>query len=109
MRVEGYFMEPIFIADWQEKAVFGSSSPQPVLLTENEKLKVILGCLERGQRIPVHPEALAVYHFLEGTGWMTVAGERFAVSPGATVITPEGALRGVEAETRLVFLASRVA
>jgi quercetin dioxygenase-like cupin family protein len=102
-------MKPVFVADWQERVIFATSSPNPVLLTENGKLKVILGCLEQGQRIPVHPEALAVYHFLEGTGWMTVDGERFAVRPGATVITPEGAPRGVEAETRLVFLASRVA
>lgn len=78
-------------------------------LLEDDKIKVILAGLEPGQKIPVHPEAQAVYHFLEGTGWMTVDGERIAVSSGATVFTPAGAARGMEAETRLAFLAMRVA
>ncbi len=40
---------------------------------------------------------------------MTVDEERFAIEAGATVITPDGAVRGIEAETRLAFLATRVA
>ncbi|MBK8137858.1 MAG: 4Fe-4S binding protein [Chloroflexi bacterium] len=102
-------MKPMFNADWREKVVFSPGGPQPQILAEDQKLKVIIGSLELGQKIPQHPEALAVYHFLEGTGWMTVDEERYAVGPGATVITPEGARRGVEAETRLVFLAARIA
>jgi len=102
-------VKAMFYPDWQEKVVFSSGGPQPQILAENEKLKVIIGSLEVGQKIPTHPEALAVYHFLEGTGWMIVDDERYPVSPGATVITPEGAKRGVEAETRLVFLAVRIA
>lgn len=98
-----------FYPDWREKAIFSSVGPQPQVLAENEKLKVIVGSLDVGQKIPPHPEALAVYHFLEGTGWMTVDDERYPISSGATVITPEGAKRGVEAETRLVFLAVRIA
>lgn len=99
----------IFYPTWQERVVLSAGGPQPQILAENEKLKVIIGSLEVGQKIPTHPEALAVYHFLEGTGWMIVDDERYPVSPGATVITPEGAKRGVEAETRLVFLATRIA
>jgi quercetin dioxygenase-like cupin family protein len=76
---------------------------------ENDKFKVILAGLEPGQKIPPHPEAQAMYHFLEGAGAMIVDGERLAVEAGATVITPQGAVRGVEAETRLAFLAARVA
>lgn len=102
-------MKPSFYANWQDHAVFSSVGPQPNTLVEDEKLKVILGCLEEGQHIPPHPEALAVYHFLEGSGWMTVDGERHPVSTGATVITLQGAIRAVEAETRLVFLATRIA
>ena len=70
---------------------------------------MIVAGLEPGQKIPQHPEGLAMYHFLEGTGWMSVEDERFAVQPGAIVITPAGAKRGVDAETRLAFLAARVA
>lgn len=102
-------VKSIAYPDWKEKVVFSPEGPQPQVLVENEKLRVIIAGLEVGQKIPPHPDALAVYHFLEGTGWMIVDDERYRVSPGATVITPEGAKRGVETETRLVFLATRVA
>ncbi len=102
-------MKPSYYANWQDHVAFSPAGPQPKTLVEDEKVRVILGCLEEGQRIPPHPEALAVYHFLEGTGWMTVDGERHPVSAGATVITLQGAIRAVEAGTRLVFLATRIA
>lgn len=93
--------------DWRDAAAYSAAGPTPTVLAEADRLKVILGGLEPGQRIPVHPEGLASYCFLDGTGWMTVDGERFAVRPGTIVVTPDGAKRGVEAETRLSFLASR--
>jgi quercetin dioxygenase-like cupin family protein len=102
-------MRSMLYPNWKESVVFAPQGPQPQILIQNEKLKVIVAGLEIGQKIPMHPEALAVYHFLEGTGWMTVDDERYPVSSGATVITPEGAKRGVEAETCLVFLAVRIA
>lgn len=102
-------MKPILYPDWKATAVFSAAGPQPQILAELDKLKVILGGLEAGQRIPHHPEGLALYYFLEGTGWMTVEDERFTIQPGAIVITPAGAKRGVEAETRLAFLAARTA
>lgn len=102
-------MKSMFYPNWQEKVIFSPESPQPQILVENEKLKVIIAGLEVGQKIPPHPDAWAVYHFLEGAGWMIVDDERYPVSSGATVITPEGANRGVEAVTRLVFLATRIA
>ena len=40
---------------------------------------------------------------------MLVDDERFAVKPGAIVVAPDGAKRGVEAQTRLAFIAVRVA
>ena len=92
----------------QEKAVFSPGGPQPQVLFTQGEVKVLVGGLEAGQKIPAHPEGLAVYHFLEGRGWMLVDGERLAVGPGSTVITLEGAPRGMEAETRLTFLASRI-
>ena len=48
-----------------------------------------------------------MYHFLSGTGWMLVDGERLRVEAGTTVVVPDGAARGVHAETRLAFLAAR--
>jgi quercetin dioxygenase-like cupin family protein len=102
-------MTHFLFPDWREKVVFSPSGPQPQVLAETGNLRVIIAGLEPGQKIPSHPEATAMYHFLDGNGWMSVDGERFAVGPGATVITPEGSVRGIEAETRLAFLAARTA
>lgn len=95
--------------DWRESVTYDANGPQPAILTNTETLKVIVAGLEAGQTIPPHPEALAVYHILDGTGWMLVDDERLDVGPGATVITPAGTVRGMEAETRLAFMATRIA
>jgi len=102
-------MTSMLYPDWREKVVFSAEGPQPQALVESDKFKVVIAGLEPGQKIPPHPEGIAMYHFLEGTGWMTVDAERFAVKPGATVITSVGATRGIEAETQLAFIAARVA
>lgn len=100
---------PTIIDDTRKKAVYSEEGPQPQILFENEQAKVIVGALQAGQQIPVHPEALAVYHFLEGSGWMTIDEERTAVAPGSTIVTPQGSRRGMEAGTPLSFLAVRIA
>ncbi|MFW6062976.1 MAG: cupin domain-containing protein [Chloroflexota bacterium] len=97
------------IADTKAAVHYSTNGPEPHILFHNEQLKVIVAGLAAGQQIPEHPEALAVYHFLEGKGQMTVNGETITVSPGATVVTPAGSTRGVFAETQLSFLAARVA
>lgn len=98
-----------YVPDWQQEVVFGTDGPQPAILMADEKVKVIMAGLEPGQRIPEHPEAAAVYHFLTGDGWMTVDGERLAVAAGTTIVMPAGASRGLAADTRLAFLAVRIA
>jgi quercetin dioxygenase-like cupin family protein len=100
--------ETTLYPNWKDKIVFSNEGPQPQVLMVDEKVKFILAGLEPGQQIPNHAEAQAIYHFLEGTGWMTVDGKRMAVSPGATIVMPKGATRGMEAETRLAFLATRI-
>lgn len=97
------------VTDTREAAGYGDSGPEPTVLFENAAIKVIVAGLEAGQEIPAHPEALAVYHILEGTGRMKVDGELIDVGPGATVITPAGSVRGMAAQTRLSFLATRIA
>ena len=89
------------------EVTFGENGPQPKFLVDDANFKVILGGLQPGQQIPVHPESLAVYHFLAGTGTKTVDDEQFPIAAGATVITPEGAKRGMKAETQVIFLASK--
>lgn len=95
--------------DWRDSVVYSDAGPQPQILLANEKMKIIVAGLEPGQKIPEHAEASAVYHFLEGSGWIMVDGQRWAVEAGATVLMPDGTVRGMEAETRLAFLAVRVA
>ncbi len=101
-------MQTTIYPDWKDKVVYSDDGPQPQILMVDEKVKFILAGLLPGQQIPDHAEAQAIYHFLEGQGWMTVDGERTAVSSGATIVMPEGASRGVEAKTRLTFLATRI-
>lgn len=98
-----------FYPDWREKVVYSPEGPQPQVLLEDAKVKVIVAGLEPKQVIPVHPEGQGVYHFLEGTGRMDVNGQSFPVGPGATVCVPAGGTRGIQAETRLAFLAVRLA
>ena len=94
--------------DWKEKIVYGENGPEPQMLMVDEKVKIILGGLKAGQKIPNHPEAQAMYYFLEGEGVMIVDGERIAVTAGATITMPAGTVRGMEADTQLAFIAVRI-
>jgi quercetin dioxygenase-like cupin family protein len=76
---------------------------------ETNGFKVLLAGLEPGQRIPLHPEGAGVFYFLEGTGVMLIEDERIAVQPGSIVLAPQGSRRGMEADSRLAFLAARAA
>lgn len=100
-------MAQSFFPNWQDTVRYSSDGPVPRFLFEAPQFRVLVGGLEAGQRLPVHPEAAAMYHILEGSGWMTVNDERFAIGSGATVVVPDGAARGIEADTRLAFLAAR--
>ena len=88
-------------------AVFAADGPKPQFLIDTPKFKTLVVGLEAGQQIPVHPAEAAMYHFLEGTGLMTVGDETFAIKPGVTVIAPDGASRGMNAKTRLIFLGAK--
>jgi len=98
----------LFFPDWREKVTYGDKGPQIQVLSENDKVKVLVSGLGAGAKIASHPEGEGVYYFLEGRGWMIVDEERFPVREGAIVIVPAGSSRGVEAETRMAFLATRV-
>ena len=100
-------MAQALFPNWQDTVRYSSNGPVPHILFEAAQFRVLVGGLEAGQRLPVHPDAAAMYHVLEGSGWMTVNDERFFIGPGATVVVPDGATRGIEAGTRLAFLAAR--
>jgi mannose-6-phosphate isomerase-like protein (cupin superfamily) len=100
---------PLFIPEWRERVVFSAGGPQPQVLHEDDKIKVVVAGLKPGGEIPVHPGDAGVYHFLEGEGDMAVADKVFEVKAGSTVIVPAGATRGMKARAQLAFIAVRIA
>jgi quercetin dioxygenase-like cupin family protein len=98
---------PIYVADTKSKAVFAAEGPQPQFLIDSPGFKALVVGLEAGDQIPTHADAVAMYHFLEGTGLMTIGEAIFEIKPGVTVIAPSGVRRGMNAKTRLVFLGSK--
>ena len=98
----------ILCSDWKEIVTYPKQGIQPHVLVETATYKSVIGGLAAGNAMPPHAEGPAIFHFLEGSGQMTVGDERFAVHAGATVVVPDGAQRGIEAETRLAFLAVRL-
>ena len=97
------------VSDWAGKVVFSQAGPQPQVLFDDGQLKVVLAGLQPGQSIPQHPEGRSVFHFLEGKGVMTIDGQPVGIGAGMTLVLEDGTLRGIQAETRLAFLATRLA
>ena len=100
-------MPPIYYADARVQVQYTLDGPQPAYVLDGDQAKVLLAGLEPGQRIPVHPEALAAYTILEGTGTMQVGDEQYPIGPGSLIVVPAGVRRGMVAETRLSFVAAR--
>ena len=97
----------IYFADTKSKAIFTAGGPQPQFLIDTPKFKTLVVGLEAGSHIPTHPDQAAMYHFLEGTGLMTIGEEVFEIKPGVTVVVPDGVKRGINAKTRVIFLGSK--
>ncbi len=97
----------IYFADTKSRAVFAADGPQPQFLIDTPTFKTLVVGLEAGSYIPAHPDQAAMYHFLEGTGLMTIGEDVFEIKPGVTVIAPSGVKRGINAKTRLIFLGSK--
>ena len=94
--------------NWKDIVVYSDKAPQPYVLVETEKYKSVIAGLQPGKKMPPHAEGPAIFHFLEGVGRMIVGDEISSVQAGTTVVVPDGATRGIEAETQLAFLAVRL-
>ena len=102
-------MEPrTHTPDWRDVVTYAAPGPQPTLLVDEPDLRVLVAGLEPGGRIPPHPERRAVYHALEGEGILHLDGIGLPFRAGAIVVAPDGATRGIEAVTRLAFMAVRI-
>ena len=101
--------DELVFSDWKALVSYPAKGVKPRILVESPGYKALVAGLEAGTVIPPHPEGAAVFHFLEGKGRMTLGEKSFDVRAGTTVVIPDGARRSLEAETRLAFLAVRMA
>jgi len=97
----------IYFAETNKEALFAGDGPKPQFLIDTPGFKTLVVGLDAGQQIPLHSDSAAMYHFLEGSGLMTVGQETFEIKPGVTIIAPGGAQRGMNAKTQVVFLGAK--
>jgi quercetin dioxygenase-like cupin family protein len=98
-------LQPVLVADYRDATTFQAERFTPVALGQTERTKAVLTCFEPGQFIPVHsPRVEMTLVVLEGEGVVVAGDQEAEVRPGAVVIVPAGAARGVKATTRLVAL-----
>jgi quercetin dioxygenase-like cupin family protein len=95
----------IVLTSYQPTAAFQPKRFNPIVISENERVKVVLACFEPGQFIPVHqPEVDLTLTILEGEGVVVADKQEARLGPGCLVFVPAGEKRGIKAETRLVIL-----
>ena len=93
------------VTNYQNVQSFQPQKFNPVVVAENERVKVILACFEPGQFIPVHqPGVDLTVAVVEGSGTIHADGQEQAIGPGTLAFIPAGEARGIKATTRLVLL-----
>ena len=100
--------KPSYTPDWHDVIRYTEPGPAPEVLVDEPDLRVLVAGLEPGGRIPPHAERCAVYHALAGEGFLFLDGVALPFGEGAIVVAPDGATRGIEAVTRLAFMAVRI-
>jgi quercetin dioxygenase-like cupin family protein len=101
--------QPIHYSAWQETIQYGEAGPNPQKIIETDNFRTVMVGLKADQKVPIHPAPASTYYFLSGTGQMFVGDETFAIQAGAIVVVPDGATRGIHAETDLAFLGAQAA
>ena len=97
-----------YAPDWREIVEYSAPGPKPAIVHDEPDLRVLVAGLEPGGRIPPHAGPRAVYHALEGEGFLFIDGAALPFREGAIVVAPAGSVRGIEAVTRLAFLGVRL-
>ncbi|HQZ33050.1 MAG TPA: hypothetical protein PK020_01430 [Ilumatobacteraceae bacterium] len=95
-------------ANWKELVTFNDHGPSLTTLVATPHLKAVLVGLRADQAIPAHPSPEAVYHFLQGSGTMTVDEQDFSIEVGVTIVVADGSQRGMRATSDIVFLGTTV-
>jgi quercetin dioxygenase-like cupin family protein len=96
-----------YVLNTQAQAVFSEDGPRPQMMFNSPNFKVVVVGLLAGQQLPLHADGPACYHFLAGEGILFVDEDAFTVQPGATVVVPNGAKRGITAKTAITFLGTK--
>jgi quercetin dioxygenase-like cupin family protein len=95
----------VFLESYKQAAAFRPQKFNPVVIAENERVKVIEACFEPGQFIPVHqPGVDLTLVVLEGSGVLAAGGQEQRIGPGVLAFIPAGESRGLQADTRMVLL-----
>ncbi|MCB0154762.1 MAG: hypothetical protein KDF65_08190, partial [Anaerolineae bacterium] len=95
----------IVLNSYQQTTAFTPERFNPVVVAENDWVKVIVACFEPGQFIPVHqPGVDLTLTILEGQATVAAGEKEEQPGPGCLVFVPAGQARGIKAETRLVVL-----
>ncbi len=95
----------IVVTGYQIQRAFQTERFNPVVIAENERVRVLLVCFEPGQFIPTHkPGVDLTLVVLEGEGELLAGEKRETLKPGALAFIPAGEARAIKATTRLVAL-----
>jgi quercetin dioxygenase-like cupin family protein len=95
----------VLLSSYLDRAAFAKDRFNPVVLSGNERVRIVLVCCEAGQFIPVHqPGVDLTFVILEGEGRLVAGAQEEHVRAGAIAFIPAGEARGLKAETRLVAL-----
>ena len=96
-----------FFSHLVSHANYSSEQHVATHLFQSDPLTVALVGFEPGQSVPEHPGPAGAFYVIDGQGWMSIDGERQEIQSGMVAIVPQGASRGIEAQTRLTLLVSR--
>lgn len=95
----------VFVKPYQQAVSYRPESFNPVVIAQNERVKVILACFEPGQFIPVHrPGVDLTLVVLEGKAVLVAGDQEHQVGPGAVIFVPAGEARGIKAESHFIAL-----
>lgn len=95
------------LRSYQERAVYDDSKFKPVVVEENERVKVMVVSFRPGQFIPAHkPDVDLTFTVLQGKGRLITEGREEEIAPGAIAFVPAGEERGIMAETELVIMSA---
>jgi quercetin dioxygenase-like cupin family protein len=93
------------ITTLQQAAAFRPDKFNPVVLAENERVKIILACFEPGQFIPVHQPGVDLTLIgMEGEGTLVAGDQEQPIRPGTIAFVAAGEARGIQATTRLTLM-----